>query len=82
MAECDVNKTAAQMLQISIGFGAGKAQTMAGQKDGHMQERNMAKGMNKQGKNVKKPKKEVAKAPLATPSTKGSVSINGGTTKS
>jgi hypothetical protein len=47
-----------------------------------MQERNMAKGMNKQGKNVKKPKKEVAKAAIATPSTKGSVSINGGTTKS
>lgn len=47
-----------------------------------MQEQNMAKGMNKQGKNVKKPKKEVAKPAIATPSTKGSVSINGGTTKS
>ena len=39
----------------------------------------MAKGMNKQGKNVKKPKKEVAKtAVIRTPSTKNSVVITGG----
>ncbi len=39
----------------------------------------MAKGMNKQGKNVKKPKKEVAKtAVVLTPSTKNTVVISGG----
>lgn len=39
----------------------------------------MAKGMNKQGKNVKKPKKEVAKPTVAlVPSTKNSVNISGG----
>ena len=39
----------------------------------------MAKGMNKQGKNVKKPKKDVAKtAVVLTPSTKNTVVITGG----
>lgn len=39
----------------------------------------MAKGMNKQGKNVKKPKKEVAKPAVAIASgSKGGVSISGG----
>jgi hypothetical protein len=43
------------------------------------QESAMAKGMNKQGKNVKKPKKEVAKsAVVLTPSTKNTVVISGG----
>ena len=42
-------------------------------------ERAMAKGMNKQGKNVKKPKKEKATAAVVTvPSTKNSVNIGGG----
>ncbi len=39
----------------------------------------MAKGMNKQGKNVKKPKKEVSKtAVVLTPSTKNTVVISSG----
>ena len=42
-------------------------------------ERDMAKGMNKQGKNVKKPKKEKAQTAVMTvPSTKNSVNIGGG----
>ena len=44
-------------------------------------ERIMAKGMNKQGKNVKKPKKEVAKPAIVSASTKGAVVINGGKSK-
>lgn len=39
----------------------------------------MAKGMNKQGKNVKKPKKDAVKsAVVLTPSTKNTVVITGG----
>jgi hypothetical protein len=39
----------------------------------------MAKGMNKQGKTAKKPKKEVAKPAVAiVPSSKNSVNISGG----
>ncbi len=39
----------------------------------------MAKGMNKQGRNVKKPKKEKAQTTVVTvPSTKNSVNITGG----
>jgi hypothetical protein len=39
----------------------------------------MAKGMNKQGKNVKKPKKDKAQTAVVTvPSTKNSVNISGG----
>ncbi len=46
-------------------------------------ERDMAKGMNKQGKNVKKPKKEKAQTAVMTvPSTKNSVNIGGGNTGS
>ncbi len=41
--------------------------------------RAMAKGMNKQGKNVKKPKKDKAQAAVVVvPSTKNSVNISGG----
>ena len=39
-------------------------------------ENQMAKGMSKPGKNVKKPKKDKAKPAVATPSTKNSVVIN------
>lgn len=38
----------------------------------------MAKGMNKRGRDVKKPKKEKAKAAIATPSTKAQVQISTG----
>lgn len=39
----------------------------------------MAKGMNKQGKNVKKPKKEKPSAAVAiAPSSKGGLNITGG----
>lgn len=41
----------------------------------------MAKGMSKPGKNLKKPKKEVAKTAIVTASTKGAVVINGGKSK-
>lgn len=41
----------------------------------------MAKGMNKQGKNDKKPKKEKVKTIAAAPSTKNSVVISGVKTK-
>lgn len=38
----------------------------------------MAKGMNKRGRDEKKPKKEKAKAAIATPSTKNQVQISTG----
>jgi hypothetical protein len=48
-----------------------------GQPDGRCcKEYQMAKGMSKPGKNVKKPKKDKAKPAVATPSTKNSVVIN------
>jgi len=50
---------------------------VAGQMNGHcVKENQMAKGMSKPGKNVKKPKKDKAKPAVATPSTKGAVVIN------
>jgi hypothetical protein len=41
----------------------------------------MAKGMNKQGKNTKKPKKEVAKPAVAIASSKNSVNLSGNKTR-
>ena len=42
----------------------------------------MAKGMNKQGKNAKKPKKEVVKPAVAiAPSSKNSVNLSGNKTR-
>ena len=49
----------------------------SGQPDGrNLKDDQMAKGMSKPGKNVKKPKKEKAKPSVATPNTKNSVVIN------
>lgn len=66
-------------IDLPLGFGAKRAQGGFGQADGPPKGFAMAKGMNKQGKNVKKPKKEVAKtAVVLTPSTKNTVVISGG----
>ncbi|OYU39431.1 MAG: hypothetical protein CFE33_08555 [Pseudorhodobacter sp. PARRP1] len=64
-------------LQIGLGLRAQKRMMLQGQPDGrNIEEYQMAKGMSKPGKNVKKPKKEKAKPAMATPSTKNSVVIN------
>ncbi len=60
-----------------LGFAPAKVHDDQGQTDGRcLKENQMAKGMSKPGKNVKKPKKDKAKPAVATPSTKNSVVIN------